>query len=272
MSNKVTEFEGRQIAYTVEGKGFPVLLLHGFCEDARMWDDFQQDLIEEKYRVIRVDLPGFGKSDVIPAVSISQMAAAVKQVLDELKIEKLVFVGHSMGGYVGLSFARQYPEYLIGLSLFHSHPFEDTEEKKKVRQKSVEFIERQGTVLFIKQMIPTLFTPNFVSSNAFLLEKLIFRATQYAPEGIQAAQSAMANRASESETLKNISVPVQFIIGENDTTIPEEMSKKQIHLPEVADIRILEKSAHMGMFEERKKTQRHVRHFVDFCIEKDAAS
>jgi len=268
MAGKHINFQDKQIHYQVDGKGYPVLLLHGFCEDSRMWEDFQADLLEENFKVVRMDLPGFGQSEVIPGISIDQMAQAVKAVLDHLKIEKLVFVGHSMGGYVGLSFARQFPGYLDGLSLFHSHPYEDSEEKKDIRRKSVAFIERQGHVLFVKQVIPGLFTPNFTRSNAFLLEKLIFRATRFASEGIQASQLAMAKRKDETATLSEITVPVQFIIGTEDTAIPAEKSQGQIHLPEVADIHILEKAAHMGMFEERKKTQRFVRKFVEFCVEK----
>jgi pimeloyl-ACP methyl ester carboxylesterase len=267
MAQKFLQYNDRQIMYHAEGKGFPVILVHGFCEDSNMWEEFKNDLLEEQYRVIRIDLPGFGQSDVIPDISITEMAKVVHAVANHLKISKPIFVGHSMGGYVGLAYAEQYPEQLSGLSLFHSHPFEDTEEKKNNRFKSIDFINRQGHVLFVKQLIPKLFTQQFVRSNAFLLEKMIFRATRYQTAGITSALAAMANRPDRAGVLSAITVPVQFIIGTEDSAIPRENSEAQIHLPQLADIQFLEKIAHMGMFEAQKKTQRLVRQFVQFCIQ-----
>ena len=267
MAQKFLQYNNRQIMYHVEGKGFPVLLVHGFCEDSNMWEELKNDLLEEQYRVIRIDLPGFGKSEVIPDISIKEMAKVVNVVAIHLKIQKAIFIGHSMGGYVGLAYAEQYPEQLSGLSLFHSHPFEDTEEKKENRFKSIDFINRQGHVLFVKQLIPKLFTQKFANSNAFLLEKMIFRATRFQAAGITNGLAAMAYRPNRSSVLSSIDVPVQFIIGVEDTAIPKEKSEAQIHLPKIADIHILEKTAHMGMFEEQKRTQRLVRKFVSFCIQ-----
>jgi pimeloyl-ACP methyl ester carboxylesterase len=267
--NYVT-YQGKELAYELEGKGTTVLLLHGFCEDSNMWEDFYTDLLEEDYQVLRIDLPGFGQSEPVADISIEDMAKGVQAVLKETGCGPLVFIGHSMGGYVGLSFARLYPEHLLGLGLFHSHPYEDSEEKRATRLKSVEFIRRQGHVLFVKQLLPNLFTPNFASSNAFLLEKLIYRASKFPSEGIVAAQLAMAHRPDQAATLEQIEVPVLFILGKEDTAVPSDKSLAQTHLPKTASIHLLEKVGHMGMFEARKQTQRIVRQFVDFCEEKAA--
>jgi pimeloyl-ACP methyl ester carboxylesterase len=267
MANKHIVFEGGQINYQVEGRGYPVLLLHGFCEDSQMWEEFKTDLLEEKFKVLRIDMPGFGQSDLLPELSIKKMAEVVNAVIEELNIEKFVFVGHSMGGYVGLAYAEYFAERLNGLCLFHSHPYADTAEKKELRYKSIEFIKRQGHILFVKQLIPNLFTAKFARSNAFLLEKLIFRSTRFAGESIMAAQAAMAERPDRSHVLAGLTIPVQFFIGMEDTAIPKDKSEAQTQLPPLADIHFLNKTAHMGMFEERKLTQRHLRKFVQFCIQ-----
>lgn len=267
MANKHIIFEERQINYQVEGRGYPVLLLHGFCEDSQMWEEFKVDLLEERYKVIRIDMPGFGKSDLLSELSIVKMAHIVNAVIDQLKIDQFIFVGHSMGGYIGLAYAEHYTERLSGLCLFHSHPYADTKEKKELRQKSIDFIRRQGHILFVKQLIPDLFTSKFARSNAFLLEKMIFRAARYQSEAIIASQAAMAARPDRSEILAGLTIPVQFFIGIEDTAIPKDKSEAQTHLPQVADIHFLKKTAHMGMFEERKTTQRHLRQFVQYCIQ-----
>lgn len=263
---KFITYRNKKIAYQVEGKGPAVMLVHGFCEDSNIWEEFRADLLEENYRVIRIDLPGFGRSEVLPSVSIEQMAEAVHAVLMKLKANEIIFIGHSMGGYVGLAFARLYPKMLRGLGLFHSHPYADSEEKKENRRKSVEFIKRQGHALFVKQLIPSLFNEKFANSNAFLLEKLTYRAAKGKSAGIIAAQEAMIEREDETKVLSEIEVPVLFIIGEEDQAVPPE-SIEQIHLPQAASIHILEKVGHMGLFEASKKTQLIVRQFLAFCEE-----
>lgn len=262
---KHIDYQGHRIGYHTKGKGPAVVFLHGFCEDSRIWEDFKLDLIEEKYRVIVIDLPGFGQSDVIENISIAEMADAVFAVLDSLKLSEVVLIGHSMGGYVSLAFAEKYPDRLLGLGMFHSQAMDDSDEKKANRQKSIDFIRRQGSALYVKQTIPGLFAPNYINSNTFLIEKLSFRASQYAAEGITAALAAMKNRPDRSEVLQQINCPVLFIIGKLDGAIPWENSMAQTHLPAKADIHILEKVGHMGMFEASRQTQSIVRQFVQFC-------
>ncbi len=262
-------FRDKTIAYDTEGKGLAVVLLHGFCEDSRIWEDFRNDLVEEKYKVVTIDFPGFGESSVWEDVSIDDMADAVDAVIEELKQEKVIMIGHSMGGYVSLAFAEKYPEKLLGMGLFHSHPYADSEDKKQGRQKGIGFIERQGSALFVKQLIPALFAPDFVNSNAFLIEKLTFRASKYSTEGIIQALYAMKNRPDRSATLAAIKCPVLFIIGKKDMAVPADKSLEQTHLPSVSSIHILEKVGHMGMFEATKHTQLYLRKFLAFCQEQE---
>lgn len=264
---KSITFRNKTIAYDTAGKGIAVVLLHGFCEDSRMWEDFKLDLVEEKYKVITIDLPGFGKSTVWPGVSISDMAAAVDAVLKELKLEKVILIGHSMGGYVSLAFAEKHGKKLIGLGMFHSHPYADSDEKKEGREKGIGFVQRQGHALYVKQLIPAFFAPEFVNSNAFLIEKLTFRASNYDAEAIIAALQAMKDRPDRSKVLSGIKCPVLFIIGKKDNAIPADQSLEQTHLPRVSSIHILEKVGHMGMFEATKHTQLYIRKFVAFCLE-----
>ncbi|MCB0568680.1 MAG: alpha/beta hydrolase [Phaeodactylibacter sp.] len=265
---KYVTYHFKKVAFLSEGKGTPVVLLHGFCEDSTIWDDFAAALLEEPFRIIRIDLPGFGKSEVLPDATIEQMAEAVQVVLKSLRLKQVILIGHSMGGYVSLAFARRFPGMLLGLGLFHSHPYPDTAEKKEGRRKSIAFIGRQGHILFVKQLIPALFTPKFARSNSFLLEKLIFSASKYKSTGIMAALEAMASRPDESGTLAGIEAPALFIIGEEDSAIPPAQSLEQIHLPAAASIHILGQVGHMGMFEAKRKTEQAVREFVFFCSNK----
>ena len=255
-------FEDKQIHYNVVGKGSPVVFLHGFCEDSRMWKDFTTDFSQQ---IITIDLPGFGKSELLDQLSIEGMAEIVIEVLNELEIDKCILLGHSMGGYIGLAFAEKYADRLIGLGMLHSHPFGDTEAKKENRRKSIEFVKRNGAILYAKQFVPKLFAPNFVGSNNFLINRLIFEASKYNVNSIIANLEAMMERPDRSDVLKNINCPVLFIVGKLDQIIDYEMSKDQITMPQVASIHILPKVGHLGIHEASRQTEEMVEDFIVFC-------
>lgn len=264
---KFTTYKHKQIAYSSEGKGTPIVLLHGFCEDSFVWNDYKQEIIDAGYRVICIDLPGFGESEVIEPTSIAANAEVVNTVLDELDVTKIILIGHSMGGYTALAFAEKYPHKLLGMGMFHSHPAADDPEKLEGRRRSIEVVREKGAPLYVKQLIPGFFAEKFARSNTFVVDKLIHRAARYQPEGIIAALEAMANRPDRSEVLRQFKRPVLFIIGKEDQAVPPEPSMAQTTMVETASVLILEGVGHMGMFEATKQTQRAILKFAEFCVQ-----
>lgn len=263
METAYFSFRGVDIAYYSEGKGDPVVLLHGFCEDSAIWEGYAQGLPD--CRLIRIDLPGFGASQYLPGASISDMAEAVHGIVVSLVSTPVILIGHSMGGYVSLAFAERYPYLLRGLGLFHSHPFADLEEKKAGRNKSIAFIDQHGHVPFVRQLIPGLFSPDYVAQHPNRVNYLIDRAGGYGAEAITTALAAMRDRPDRSHVLQGLNVPVLFIIGLLDSAIPHSQSMEQTYLPAVADIQLLDEVAHMGMWEAPEKSLRIIRNFIAFC-------
>lgn len=254
------------INYTDEGKGTTVMLLHGFCESLMMWEDWKYDLLEEEYRVVCVDLPGFGESTAT-AKSIAEAAAAVESVVTALKLKEVICIGHSMGGYVTLELAASKPDWLYGLGLFHAHPYPDNEDQREARQKSMDFIRRNGHVHYVKQLIPRLFAQRTGSSASFRRDMLILRASKAGAASILNALEAMRDRPDRSATLSAYNRPVLFINGVRDPIYTTAQRRDQLALPPVSQVCVLERSGHMGMIEEKQRTQRVVRQFVRFCEE-----
>lgn len=255
-------FQGNQIAFYLSGEGeqMPLVLLHGFCEDSRVWEEWMEQLPQRP--ILRIDLPGFGNSGLPDDLTIEGMAEAVDFVLRQLNIEKCVLTGHSMGGYVALAFAEKHGEKLAGLCMFHSHPFADNEEKKAGRLKSVDFIKKNGHILYVRQMIPQLFAYDFSKGYQMEVNRLIHNATYYKPEAIIAALEAMRIRPDRSEVLKKIKCPVLFLIGKHDTAIPLDLSMAQVHLPEQASIHVFPTVGHMGMFSAQRETAKAFKEFL----------
>jgi len=258
-------FQDKKIEYQVSGTGQPVVLVHGYCEDSQMWDHFIPLLPSAKY--ITIDLPGFGESEVVPDISIGKMADIVFLVLKEIKVEKTILIGHSMGGYVSLAFAEKYPDALVGLGLFHTHPYADSDLQKKSRDKSISFLQRNGTAHYTKQLIPKLFPSEFTRFNNFLINNLIYRASRFPMEGLIGSLAAMRDRPDRSKILVKINCLVLFIIGKQDITVDEIRALEQTTLADNSLIHILPKAGHMGMFEQPKKTAAMVEQFINHCIQ-----
>jgi pimeloyl-ACP methyl ester carboxylesterase len=260
---ELIDFEGTKVATYTKGQqaGWPIVCIHGFCEDSRVWEDWITLLPD--FQFIMIDMPGFGNSKIILNLTIEKIATIVKRVLDFYSVKKCFLVGHSMGGYVSLSFAKAFPEYIQGLCLFHSHPFADTPEKIDGRQKSISFIKTNGAVIFVRQLIPSLFAYHFNKGYQMEVNKMIHHAIQYTSEAIIAAQEAMIQRSEESEVLKQAAYPVLFIIGRQDKAVPIELSLAQIHLPKIADVRIYPTVGHMGMLEAPRETSKALSEFIN---------
>lgn len=252
--------QDKQLCYYNSGKGRALVFLHGYCEDSSIWNELTEDL-EIDFQVVRIDLPGFGRSESQEA-GIDDMARAVQAVVEHLNLSNFIMLGHSMGGYVSLSYAQQFPDMLAGLAMLHSHPYADLEEKRAARFKEIEFVEEHGTAIYVKQLIPKLFAPNFSRHNLFLVDKLIHRAARYPKAGIVNALRAMAERPDRSEVLQNLTCPVLFINGSLDEVVPEEYRQAQLSLAETASVIELPQVGHMGMFEAEQLFVRSIKTFI----------
>jgi len=258
-------YKDSKVAFQQVGNGQDLVLLHGFCEDSTMWADFVNEL-SKKYKILTIDLSGFGESDLLPEHSIDAMADAVYAVIAHLGLQNLVLIGHSMGGYVCLSFAEKYGTRLAGLGLFHSHPFVDSDIKIENRKKTVRFVERHGVAPFAAQFVRNLVTPSFFQQNTVLIDDLIHKINTHHSDAVIAASEAMINRADKASVLANIACPVLFIIGKEDGAISMEDSLRQLSLPTVASVHILEGVGHLAMVEAREESLRIVEEFMKLVI------
>ena len=103
-------YKNTKVHYTSTGKGSVVVLLHGFLESVAMWKDIIPEL-SKNHRVIAVDLLGHGKTGNLGYVHTMEVQAEMaKELLSSLRLRKITFIAHSMGGYVALSFADLFPD------------------------------------------------------------------------------------------------------------------------------------------------------------------
>jgi pimeloyl-ACP methyl ester carboxylesterase len=241
-------FQKKNIFYNEEGKGKVIVLLHGFMESSKIWNEFSA-LLSKDFRVITIDLPGHGKSENLGEVNeMGMIAEAVFRVLKHCKVSKCGMIGHSMGGYVTLAFAEKYPHMLKGFGLIHSHPFEDTPENRENRDRTMEIV-KADKLPFIAQFFPSLFSPGSKQKYQKDIDKLIRRAQKMSKEGVIGALGGMKNRKDTTGVLKNAKVPVLFVIGMKDVKIPVDRSWEMVSMPPYAEIHLFREVSHMSFIE-----------------------
>jgi pimeloyl-ACP methyl ester carboxylesterase len=246
---KRIQFKGKFIEYEIKGSGSPVLLLHGFTEDRRIWNPMLIGL-EDKYQWILPDLPGSGGSAFNGQLTrITDFADVLFAILEAEQVPKLVLIGHSMGGYISMAFAEKYPERLRALGLFHSSSYADSPEKKESREKNIRFIQKNGALSFIEQSIPGLYSDYFKAENPAEIQRQLERYANFSPDSLVLYLEAMKERPATTGALKIITKPVLFIMGEQDKAVPLKDALEQCHLPGISYIHILTHTAHMGMIE-----------------------
>jgi 3-oxoadipate enol-lactonase len=239
---------GIQLAYDRRGDGPPLVLLHGFPLDHHLWGQVMP-LLVDTFDVILPDLRGFGESTTVDSpYTMDDYASDIASLLDQLEVQKAAIVGHSMGGYVALAFARLYPERVRGLGLVSSQVLADAPDRKEGRYKSAKDVSENGIGSVVEMM-----TPKFTSDEklqAFSRESMEHQQ----PAAYIGALKAMAERMDSTPLLSSFNFPVVIVHGEADSLIPIDRAREvksalpQAHLVEISD------AGHIPMMEAPQKT------------------
>jgi len=257
--NKVN-VDGINIAYDRKGSGQPLILIHGYPLDHTTWNGVAASLSEE-FDLIIPDLRGFGESDVMEADdSIIDYASDMAGLLNHLKIKKATLVGHSMGGYVALAFAREYPDRISGLGMVSTQIMADTKEKKEARIANAKQVLEEGVHSVVESMTPKL------SKEAKIQDFVRNLITVQRPLGVYSALMVMAERPDSTELFKTFKYPTVIVHGDDDALIPVERGREMkaalpsAHYVELAGL------GHMAMMENPKAVADALRFFVNVKV------
>jgi len=244
------------MAYERRGSGLPLLLIHGFPLDHSVWLQFSPYL-EKSFDVIMPDSPGFGESDMLAGdFTIDQIAAALSCLLDELDIKKVYVIGHSMGGYISLAFARLFPEKVIGLGLLGSQARADAPERIPGRFQTAQDVSTKGVGVLAGMAEKMTVNPEY---HPFVREIILRQPAQ----GMAGALKAMAGRLDSTVCLSSFKFPVILVHGNSDELIPIDRSR-EIHniLPQSSLIE-LNHIGHSPMLEAPQETASSIMKFLE---------
>jgi len=258
------------LAYNRYGSGPAIMLIHGFPASGSLWGELVIHL-SQALTVLVPDIPGTCDSRLEgEAITIEELATIVPDILDHAGIQHCVVAGHSMGGYIGLAAAELFGSRMGGLSLVHSTALADDEEKKDKRRKSIELISKGGREMFIRGMIPGLFSESYRNAHPEVIAERIEDGLKLPAESLIAFYNAMIDRPERLELLRSAAFPIQWILGEDDTTIPWKSCLQQSSLPVVSFVKLYDKCGHMSMIEQKELLQKDLLMFVSYCLQREA--
>ncbi|HTV94364.1 MAG TPA: alpha/beta fold hydrolase [Steroidobacteraceae bacterium] len=209
-------------AYSVEGDGPPLILIHGIGASRHSWDGLIRHLKSE-YRCVSYDLRGHGLSpSPRPPYSLDDLIEDLEALRRELHLEKAHLAGHSLGGMIGPAYARRYPERVLSLGLFSTAAFRTAEDGAKVRG-VVAAMRTRGIPPVLATLKERWFTPEFAARSPEVIE----RRMQQVIETDQDVFLSVFDIYAETEMapwLSGIRHPSLVLTGENDGGCPPRLN------------------------------------------------
>lgn len=253
--------DGISLFYEDRGKGLPVVLLHGFPLSHEMWSAQAQDL-SSVARVICPDFRGFGRSSGGKPFTVDALAADVHGLLKAAGALPCVVAGLSMGGYVALSFARQFAADLKGLVLVDTRADADSPQARESRQKNIALVQEKGAKAIADAMIPRLLAPGADEGRPELARTLRRMIEACTPQTIEHALIALRDRPDSTPHLHRIQVPTLVIVGDGDQITPVELAESMKAAIPNAKLVMVRGAGHMTPIEQPAQVSQAIRQFV----------
>ncbi|MFZ3576810.1 2-succinyl-6-hydroxy-2,4-cyclohexadiene-1-carboxylate synthase [Virgibacillus sp. DJP39] len=232
----------------VSGHGEPIMLLHGFTGSTSTWMSLASTL-EKSFQVIRIDLPGHGRTKVSTPKTMTDCTRDIREILKQLGHEKIHLLGYSMGGRTALSFALSYPDCVQSLILESSSPGLEKAEERKARikkdQQIADRINSNGIEAFVDfwQNIPLFDSQKQLPQTT--QKSIREERLSQTKEGLITSLTYMGNGAQPSwwGKLHLLKLPVLLIVGEWDSKFIK-INKSMKNLLPNSKLMIAEKAGH----------------------------
>lgn len=267
-SSKFVEINGVRIHYQEKGQGVPLVLIHGYASSVYTWKDVFEPL-SGKFRVIAIDLKGFGFSEK-PDGDYTRRAQAeiVNGLLENLKIEKAWIVGNSMGGETALNVALNHPEKVLGLILI------DSAGVKVPGTTSLAPWYLQIPVLGQALTALALTSDNLVRKG---LQKSFYDDSKITDDRVNFYYRPLKTRDGQlaargarlqfdlypiEDQLVKINVPTMIIWGAEDELIPLEAGRKMNSLIKNSKLTVFENCGHVPQEELPERVHNELTNFI----------
>jgi len=240
---------GAHIFYQVAGQGTPLVLIHGYPLSGAL---FKHQLagLSSQFKVITLDLPGFGKSLAPDATgSIQGYAQYVLALMDHLGIQTAIIGGHSMGGQITLELYHEAPQRFTGMVLIDTNPMKAS----IVEQAEFPAFGAQAKQMGVSSIVPIL-APQMVTGATLLRNENVAAGImnilgEASVNGAIAGGQALATRPDYTALLGSIAVPTVVLVGVDDPVYGVSISQATAAAIPNAQLVIIPSAAHASIFE-----------------------
>ena len=241
------------------GKGYPLVLVHGYLGSSEMWK-FQKDYLKNYFRVIAPALPGFGESYKVKSLnSINTMANIILEYVEEKKINKFNLMGHSMGGMIVQEIAKVAGDKVNKLICFATGSIGNIPDRFESLDVSIKRLKEEGIKETVKRIPPKWFVNGNKAKNYYLCENAVKETSE---ETADNALNAMKNW-NGLENLKNIKNETLIIWGDKDVSYNfDQVEMLNKNIPN-SRLDIFKNCCHNVHLEEPEKFNKTVKTFLE---------
>jgi 3-oxoadipate enol-lactonase len=236
-----------QSAFSVEGSGPPLFLIHGVGASRHGWDGLIGPL-RSSFRCISYDLRGHGRTPKLaPPYSLDDFVEDLETLRRELGIKRAHFVGHSLGGMIAPAYAHRYGEHVLSLGLFSTAAFRTAEDCSKLRQ-FLDTMRTHGVGAVLETLKERWFTPEFAARHPEAIERRLQQLLAMDPE-VYISTFAVYAESETAPWLPAIQQPTLVLTGEEDLTCGPRLNRQIAAALPRAQLRILPRLRHSILME-----------------------
>jgi 3-oxoadipate enol-lactonase len=250
------------VQYTMEGpeEGSVVMLSHSLATNLTMWEP-QARVLASRYRVLRYDTRGHGGSgSPAPPYSLKELAQDGVSILDALGIERVHFVGLSMGGMIGQTLALQRPERLLSLTLCDTSS-RVPPEAGPLWEERIRIAREEGMDPLVEPTIERWFTPPFRTGGTDVVDSVRRMIRSTPPPGYIGCCHAVA-ALDLTDEIGAIDLPTLVVVGEQDPGTPVEAARTIHERIAGSELAVIPSASHLSNLEQPEKFNRLITTFL----------
>ena len=260
---KIIESSNLRIYAKVEGEGKPVILLHSLWGDCTIFDRLVRELCD-KFKILRIDFPGHGNSPSPSRnFSFKEFSGVLQDVLEKFGIHgKIGLIGHSMGGFEALAFARAYTEKTASLVLIHSLVRNADHKSIRLRERQAQLINQDRKDLLLQIINSSNFAPGNEAKLPQEFDQLTQAASRVTKEGALAGIHSINTREDSLSFIMKSKIPTLIVVGKHDKVYNQEDQLSEHSKIPHAKLLLLHNSGHLGFMEEKDLFVSKVKDFL----------
>ncbi|MGP4110616.1 alpha/beta fold hydrolase [Streptomyces sp. 4N509B] len=239
------------LEYGDRGRGETVVLVHGHPFDRSMWRPQAEWLAARGWRVITPDLRGYGRSPVVPGVTLLEdFARDVVGLLDGLGVERFVLGGLSMGGQIVMECHRLFAQRITGLLLADTSAVAETAAGRRARASMAERLLREGMDGYAHEVLERMVSRHTLATRPQVARHVTAMMRRTPREGAAAALRGRALRPDYVAMLPSVAVPTLVVVGSEDSFTPVAEARLLSDAIPDSRLEIIERAGHLPNLED----------------------